>query len=49
MFAQEVYAFMIRNTAQGRFDSRFHRFMLTAYAYLFMAKRGSKSNEEEAA
>lgn len=49
MFAQEVYAFMIRNTAQGRFDSRFHRFMLAAYAYLFMAKRGSKSNDEEAA
>jgi hypothetical protein len=48
-FSQEVYAFMIRNTEQGRFDGRFHRFMLAAYAYLFMTKRGSKSNEEEAA
>jgi len=48
-FAQEVYAFMIKNTEQGRFDGRFHRFMLAAYANLFMAKRGSKSNEEEAA
>jgi hypothetical protein len=49
VFAQEVYAFMIRNTNQGRFDGRFHRFMLAAYAYLFMAKHGNKSSEEETA
>ena len=49
VFAQEVYDFMTKNTNQGRFDGRFHRFMLAAYAYLFMAKRGSKPNEEEEA
>jgi hypothetical protein len=40
---------MIENTKQGRFDGRFHRFMLAAYANLFMAKHGSKPNQEEAA
>jgi hypothetical protein len=48
-FAQEVYAFMTRNSKQGHFDGRFQRFMLAAYAYLFMARHGSKTNEEEAA
>src|SRR5262249_16876256 len=47
VFAQEVYAFMTRNTKQRRFDSRFQRFMLAAYAHLFMARHGSKANEEE--
>ena len=49
VFAREVYDFMTRNTNQGRFDSRFSRFMLAAYAYLFMAKHSNRSHPEEAA
>ena len=49
VFAQEVYDFMTKNTNQGRFDGRFHRFMIAAYAYLFMAQHNNKSNQEEEA
>src|SRR5262249_26464901 len=49
VFAQEVYDFMTRNTNQGRFDGRFHRFMIAAYANLYMAQHGNRSNQEEEA
>lgn len=48
-FAREVYDFMTKNTDQGRLDARFHRFSLSAYASLFMAKHAVVSNKQEVA
>jgi hypothetical protein len=47
-FAREVYEFMTSNTDQGKgkFDARFHRFLLAAYANLFMAKHTTSNKQE---
>jgi hypothetical protein len=47
-FAREVYDFMTNNFDQGRFDARFQRFSLAAYANLFMAKHTISSSQEAA-
>lgn len=37
-FAEMVYDFVESQRLQGQFDSQFHRFLLAAYAFLFMEK-----------
>ncbi len=37
-FAEMVYDFVESQRQQGQFDSQFHRFLLAAYAFLFMEK-----------
>lgn len=47
-FAREVYDFMTNNLDQGRFDARFQRFSVAAYANLFMAKHTTSDKQEAA-